>query len=78
MDVGTNGLARADMPAEESVPGTPLTALPLNPMVQGGGSRSASGFPVMPDLHTNANDRLRIKHYRLEDCMSGVCARDRK
>jgi hypothetical protein len=59
------------------VPGAPLTARPLNPMVQGGGSRVDSGFPVKPDLHTIDNSRPRFNAYRLEDSMSGECARDR-
>ena len=57
---------------ESSVPGTPLTAQPLNRMVQGGGFRDAEGFPVMPDLHTSVDGHPRIKLYRLEDSKSGV------
>ena len=32
------------------IPGIPLTALPLNPTVQGGGLRTASGFPAYAGL----------------------------
>jgi len=34
----------------KGIPGIPLTALPLNPTVQGGGLRTASGFPAYAGL----------------------------
>ena len=38
---------------KDGFPKIPLTELPLNPTVQGGGSSRIAGFPVMPGMHTD-------------------------
>jgi hypothetical protein len=57
--------------AKKGIPGIPLTALPLNPTVQGGGFCTVSGFPVETGLAHQRYKKPPITYYRLEDCKSG-------